>query len=216
MHVAVFRKTGFAPQSKWMMSDATHPEGASPSADLALVERVIDGDRDALVDIHDRYHPLIFRYVSLQVADPDVAADLTSEVFVRFLEAIDGDRPPRATLQGWLFGVAKNVVRSHYRTAYRHPEVELDERLAGFGPGPAPDADVETAVDHDAARAALAGAMAALTEEQRQVIALRYGAELPIVETARAMGRSEGAVKQLQARAVAALARQMTRRTVSE
>lgn len=216
MIVPVSRSAWRAPQSRRMTSEPTHPERATVPAEAALLTRVLAGDRAALVEIHDRYHPVIHRFVSLQVADPDLAADLTSDVFVRFLEAIDGPRPPQTTLQGWLFGVAKNVVRGHYRRVYRHPEVGLDDALVGSaGHGGDHDGELDTAVARDEERIALADAMQALTEEQQQVLALRYGAGLPILEAAEAMGRTAGAVKQLQARAVAALARQMTQRTAS-
>lgn len=200
-----------APQSRRMMREPTHPERAAAPAEAALLARVLAGDRAALVEIHDRHYPAVHRFVSLQVADPDLAADLTSDVFVRFLEAIDGPRPPQTTLQGWLFGVAKNVVRGHYRRVYRHPEVGLDDAAAGNDEDP--DGDLDMAVARDEERVALAEAMQALTDEQQQVLALRYGAGLPILEAAETMGKTAGAVKQLQARAVAALARQMTQRT---
>lgn len=191
------------------MTNRTHAEATAPPAESALLERVVGGDRAALVEIHERYHGAIYRFVSLQVDDPDVAADLTSDVFVRFLDAIGGDRPPQTTLRGWLFGVAKNVVRGHYRTAYRRPVVALDEALVGDG------GDLDDSVTDDEDRAALAEAMRTLTEEQQQVLALRYGAGMPILDTAATMGKTVGSIKQLQARAVAALARQMTQRTAS-
>lgn len=198
-----------APQSRRMMRNPTHPERGAVPAEAALMMRVLAGDRPALVEIHDRYYPAVYRFVSLQVADPDLAADLTSDVFVRFLEAITGPNPPQSTLKGWLFGVAKNVVRGHYRQVYRHPEVGLEEDVDSD------DAELDAAVTRDEERAALADAMSALTEEQQHVLALRYGAGLPILEAAETMGKTAGAVKQLQARAVAALARQMTQRTAS-
>lgn len=194
------------------MTNRTHADATAPPAESALLERVVGGDRGALVAIHERYHPAIYRFICLQVGDPDVAADLTSDVFVAFLDAIDGDRTPQTTLRGWLFGVAKNVVRGHYRTAYRRPVVALDESYAGDG-GDAGDLDDPVTRDED--RTALAEAMRTLTDEQQQVLALRYGAGMPILDTAATMGKTVGSIKQLQARAVAALARQMTQRTAS-
>ncbi len=65
------------------------------------------------------------------------------------------------------------------------------------------------AAEASLAREDLRRAVADLTEEQQNVIALRFGHELPIQEVARALGKTEGAIKQLQARAIAALARKM-------
>lgn len=191
------------------MTNRTHADATAPPAESALLERVVGGDRGALVEIHERYHAAIYRFVCLQVGDPDVAADLTSDVFVRFLDAISGDRPPQNTLRGWLFGVAKNVVRGHYRTAYRRPVVALEESFVGDG------GDLDDRMTDDEDRVALADAMRTLTDEQQQVLALRYGAGMPILDTAATMGKTVGSIKQLQARAVAALARQMTQRTAS-
>jgi RNA polymerase sigma-70 factor (ECF subfamily) len=95
------------------------------------------------------------------------------------------------------------VVSDHHRQSYRAPQVELDESIASREAGPA------EAVEAMLTRADLKRAMAKLTEEQQNVIALRFGYDMPIQEVARTMGKTEGAVKQLQARAIAALARKL-------
>ena len=100
------------------------------------------------------------------------------------------------------------LLNNRLRRRYRAPHVELDESLASHAAGPAEMAEATLA------REDLRLAMAALTEEQQHVIALRFGRELPIQEVARTIGKSEGAVKQLQARAIAALARRLMPGTV--
>src|SRR5262249_48318608 len=150
----------------------------------------------------------IFRYVVFRVSDRESAEDLASEVFTRFLAALRQRNPPNTTLRGWLYAVAANVVSDHMRKRYRAPQVELDEAIASHEAGP--DELAEAALT----RADLRQAIADLTEEQQHVIALRFDRELPIQEVARAIGKSEGAVKQLQARAIAALARKLAPGTV--
>jgi RNA polymerase sigma-70 factor (ECF subfamily) len=172
--------------------------------ELALLARARKLDMDALAQIHDLYYEPIFRYVAFRVSDRDVAEDLTSDVFTRFLTAVRDRRAPDNTLRGWLYGVATNVVRDYYRKRYRTTHVELDEMMAS------PDIGPDEIAEATLTRVDLRRAMAGLTEEQQNVIALRFGYELPIQEVARTMGKTEGAIKQLQARAIAALARMMS------
>ncbi|RIL09047.1 RNA polymerase subunit sigma-70 [bacterium] len=168
-----------------------------------LLERATRLDQAALAEIHDRYYEPLLRYVAFRVPDRETAEDLTGDVFLRFLDALRGPRPPSTTLRGWLYGVAFHVVQDHFRKRYRADVVALDERLAG----PAATESVDDALAARHARTALARAMGKLTEEQQHVIALRFGSAQPIQAVADALGKSEGAVKQMQARAVAALAR---------
>lgn len=168
-----------------------------------LLARARQLDTEALALIHDTYYTPIFRYVAFRVSDRDVAEDLTSEVFTRLLTALRDRNAPQNTLRGWLYGVAARVVSDYHRKRYRAPEVELDESLISRDASPAEI--VEQMMTH----AELKDAMAQLTEEQQHVLGLRFGYDMPIQEVARALGKSEGAIKQLQARAVAALARKL-------
>lgn len=169
--------------------------------EAALLKRARQLDTDALAQIHDTYYGPLFRYIAFRVSDRETAEDLTSEVFTRFLGALRQRNPPETTLRGWLYAVAANLVSDHMRKHYRAPQIALDEALISQAAGPAELAEATLA------REDLKQAMAYLTEEQQHVIALRFGHELPIGEVARVTGKTEGAVKQLQARAIAALAR---------
>jgi RNA polymerase sigma-70 factor (ECF subfamily) len=176
--------------------------------EAALLARARQFDTEALAQIHDDYYGPLFRYVAFRVGDRETAEDLASEVFTRFLSALRQRNPPSTTLRGWLYAVAANVVSDHLRQRYRAPHVELHEALPSHEAGPA------EVVEAALAREDLKQAMADLTEEQQHVIALRFGHELPIQEVARTIGKTEGAVKQLQARAIAALARKLAPGTV--
>jgi len=172
--------------------------------ELALLARARKLDQDALAQIHDTYYTPIFRYVAFRVGDRHVAEDLTSEVFIRLLSALRDRTAPQNTLRGWLYGVAARVVSDHFRKHYRAPEVELDETLVSHDGNPAEV--VEKMLTHED----LKQAVSQLTEEQQHVLGLRFGYNMPIQEVARALGKTEGAIKQLQARALAALARTMS------
>lgn len=176
--------------------------------EVALLKRARQFDTDALAQIHDLYYAPLFRYIAFRISDRDLAEDLTSEVFTRFLGALRQRNAPETTLRGWLYGVAAHVVSDHLRKRYRTKQVELDDTIVSGAAGPAELAELA------ATRADLRQAMTDLTEEQQHVIALRFGQELPIQEVARSIGKTEGAVKQLQARAIAALARKLMPGTV--
>ncbi len=214
------------PISERVQTDAIIERGRSPVAidftvassfvirtptvqdELALLARARQLDPDALALIHDTYYASIFRYVAFRVGDRDTAEDLTSEVFTRLLAALRDKHAPQNTLRGWLYGVAARVVSDHHRQAYRAPQVELDEAMISA------DHDPADIVEGKLTQERLKRAMQDLTEEQRQVLSLRFGSDLPIQDVARALGKSEGAIKQLQARAVAALARKLSPKAV--
>jgi RNA polymerase sigma-70 factor, ECF subfamily len=167
----------------------------------ALLARARQLEPAALAEIHDTYYTPVFRYVAFRVADRQTAEDLTSEVFLRLLSALRDRHAPQNSLSGWLYGVASRVVADYYRRHYRKSESELPEWL--------PDGknDPEAYLDATLTHEQLHQALTTLTEEQQNVIALRFGYEMSIREVARTMGKNEGAIKQLQARAVAALSR---------
>jgi RNA polymerase sigma-70 factor (ECF subfamily) len=184
----------------------TAPHARKPVVqdELALLARARSLDPEALAQIHDTYYTPIFRYIAFRVNHRDAAEDLTSEVFTRLLSALRDKHAPQNTLRGWLYGVASRVVSDYHRQHYRTPEVELDESLVSR------ELDPSEAVERLMTQESLKQAMTELTEEQQSVISLRFGYEMPIEEVARTLGKTEGAVKQLQARAIAALARKMS------
>ncbi len=161
-----------------------------------VVEAARHGDAGALAQICERLYPRIYRYVSYKVDDLRDAEDLAGEVFVRMLGAIQGQK---GNLEAWLFRIAGNVLMDHYRKrAVRSGEVELPEEIAG---GNDPGDAVERKLDGERLKKGLQ----ALTEEQRETVILRLVMGYEHDEVASIMGRSAGAVRALQFRALAAL-----------
>jgi RNA polymerase sigma-70 factor (ECF subfamily) len=154
-----------------------------------------------LAEIHDEYYDEIFRYIVYRVSNQQVAEDLTSEVFVRLLSALRDHTAPQKTLRGWLYGVAFRVVSDYHRKQYRRQHVKLTETI------PSDVANPMESVAQKLSWKEVRAAMAQLTDGQREVIALRFGQEMPIRDVAELLGKTEGAVKQLQARGIASLAR---------
>lgn len=170
-----------------------------------LLGRAIRGEPDALASLYDQYADKIYSYIFHRVGQAELAEDMTGQVFMRMLEAIRADRAWRTSFSGWLYRIAHNLVIDHYRRRGRVSLVDLDDAtpIAAKQGDPVPSA--EASFD----RAHLRAAMNQLTEEQVQVITLRFLEEMSIAETAAIMDKTEGAIKALQYRAVLALRRVM-------
>ncbi len=168
-----------------------------------LVERARHGDAEAFGSLFDLYHVAIYRYVASRVRQPAEAEDLTQTVFMKALEALPRYESRGVPFAGWLFRLARNAVIDFVRTRREHFDLDV---LAGHTDGePEPIETVMTKVDIEAVGRALAG----LTDEQREVIALRFFGGLSSKEAAEAMGKQEGTIRGLQFRALVALRRQL-------
>jgi len=175
--------------------------------DDAAIERLVDearaGDAWAFGRLFDHFHLPIYRYVASRVRQPSDAEDLTQLVFVKALEALPRYESRGIPFGGWLFRLARNSVIDHVRTSHEHADLAQSADRAGRDAGP--DELAETRQEIEAVRAALS----TLTDDQRDVIALRFFAGLSAREAAVAMGKQEGTIRGLQFRAIAALRRQL-------
>lgn len=169
-----------------------------------LLNRARALDPEALTAIHDRYYVPVYRYISFRISNPQVAEDLTSEVFTRFLSAIRDRSAPPNTIRGWLYGAAANVVKEQYRRQRRENAAPLDEEIQGTMTTP------EQRLDEQLQRRELRAALGSLSEEQQHVLALRFGEGMSVRDVAQAVNKSEGAVKMLQVRAIKALTQRLT------
>jgi RNA polymerase sigma-70 factor, ECF subfamily len=160
-------------------------------------------DAHAIGAVYDQYFSEVYRYVLYRVGDQNLAEDITSDVFVRLLEAVQGGRPPQTNLKGWLIGTASHVVTDHLRQKYRRPEDEISESIPDRGPSLAAE------VDQREQNRIVNDAYAQLTPEQQHVLALRFGQGYSLEETAAFMNKNVNAVKALQFRALAALQREV-------
>jgi RNA polymerase sigma-70 factor (ECF subfamily) len=161
-------------------------------------------DPDALRAFHNHYYEPVYRYVHFKVSDPLSSEDLTSEVFLRVLEAVKQGKAWHAGPDAWIFGIARHVVADHYRKQGRGTEVEFDEGLAE----PDERSPVERLVAAEEYRE-LAQAIALLTDDQRDVVLMRFMEGLSVQDVAEALRKTPGAVKLLQHRALRGLADKM-------
>lgn len=164
---------------------------------LALARR---GDRKAMSEIYESFFDPVYQFIRWRVDDPHLAEDLTSEVFIRFLGALQGPNAPRQSVRGWLFRVARNVLHDHYARPDRSDE--LDEDLPASFEMNAEDHLMRTM---EAER--VQQALRTLATDQQEVLILRFGQMLSLRDTAESMGKSISAVKSLQFRAIDTLRR---------
>jgi RNA polymerase sigma-70 factor (ECF subfamily) len=166
-----------------------------------LIQRAKNGDSAAFSEIYDRHQPAIYRYIFYRVSTETIAEDLTSEVFVRLVDNIDDFTYQGRPLLAWLYTIARNLVNDHHRRAGRGEMVPLDETLPANAPDP------EGVADLALNQRRLAAALDQLTEDQRQVILLRFIEDLDNRTVAQVLDKSYGAVKALQHRGLASLRR---------
>lgn len=164
-----------------------------------LITRAQKGDLDVIASLYEGYHLSIFRYLYYRVGDVQTAEDLTSEVFERMMRFIAGFKPPSATFQAWLFQIARNLATDHFRKSDVRDHLVLEETMT------ADNIDLDRTVDRRLTSETLKQALHRLTDEQRDVILMRFIAGMPISETAQALDKSEDAVKGLQRRALMSL-----------
>ncbi|MDI7277353.1 MAG: sigma-70 family RNA polymerase sigma factor [Anaerolineae bacterium] len=169
--------------------------------DGSLLERVQEYDPSALGEIYDRYAGRIYNYIYYRLGDAHLAEDLTGTVFVKMLEAIQGSRAWNISFSGWLYRIAHNLVVDHFRRCEQDRATALDERLV------AGDQDPVKMVERQMEGDRLRRAISQLTYEQGLVITLKFAEGLSNAEVARMIGKTEGAIKSLQFRAMASLRR---------
>ncbi|MFY9550793.1 MAG: sigma-70 family RNA polymerase sigma factor [Thermoanaerobaculia bacterium] len=167
---------------------ATQPEEPDERRSIEAAQR----DPGRFAELYDAHFHRVYAYVARRVGSRAEAEDLTSEVFHQALANLSRFEWRGVPFSAWLFRIAINALADHYRKTARDRSLEL------------PEARREDAEDAERC-ARLHRLVAELPEEQRRVVRLRFSEEKSIREVARELGKSEGAVKQLQFRALQGL-----------
>jgi len=168
-----------------------------------LVAEAQRGNTAAFGRIFDEFAVPIHRFIASRVNRPSDAEDLTQLVFVKALEALPRYEARGIPFGGWLFRLARNAIIDQSRTRRDHLSLVTAVTRATEEAGPEAMATLRDDLDR------VARALADLTDDQREVIELRFFAGLSVYEVAAAMGRQEGTVRGLQFRAIAALRRSL-------
>ena len=171
-----------------------------------LVERAQQGDRVALEELYLIHFDRIYSYLHLSVGSRHDAEDLTTQTFLKMLESIGRFRWRSVPFSAWLFRIAHNLAMDHFRAKRRwQPEEEVSEAVQGE----------ETSAEEQAlaalAQASLLDLIQRLSPEQRQVLTLKFVFRFSNAEVATVLGKTEGAIKSLQHRALATLQKHVTR-----
>jgi len=159
-------------------------------------------DSRVIGEVYDRYFPHVYRFVYYRLNNEQAAEDISSDVFVRLMEAIKKERGPQTNLKGWLLATASHAVADYHRHTYRRPTEALSDTI--------PDdstASLIDEVDHRERVSSVRLAYAQLTTDQQNVLALRFGDGYSLEETATVMQKNVSAIKALQFRALATLQR---------
>jgi RNA polymerase sigma-70 factor (ECF subfamily) len=191
-----------APREPGANGAETATDDARQRSDAELVAAVLAGDAEAFGHLYERHVDAVARLVALRLPGADVVEDLTHEVFIKALHGLPGLREPD-NFKAWLLSIARNSANNAWRRPEQEGGAPLSERL------PAPQNDIGEAETRLGILALLARATD-LTDAQRDVLALRFGAGLSAREVADLVGRSPEAVKQLQYRALLVLRSLMT------
>ncbi|HEX8004747.1 MAG TPA: ECF subfamily RNA polymerase sigma factor, BldN family [Mycobacteriales bacterium] len=199
--------------------DAAAP-AAAPEADVEaaeiepavveLVARAQRGDAEAFGLLYDRYLDLVYRYVYYRVGTKALAEDLVSETFLRALRRIGSFEWQGRDFAAWLVTIARNIVADHYKSGRFRLEVSTADMLDADRATDGPENEVLEGITN----VALLDAVKRLNGEQQECVVLRFLQGMSVLETAQAMGKSEGAIKALQYRAVRTLGRMLPKELV--
>jgi RNA polymerase sigma-70 factor (ECF subfamily) len=175
----------------------------------ALVLAAQRGDEQAFGELYDAYVDRIYRYIYYRVSTPEIAQDLTSEVFLRMVEGLPTYQYRELPLLAWLYRIAHARIVDHYRRSRHRVDDEDIETL-----NLSTETDLDSAMMTRYHQQEVRNALSLLTDEQQQVIVLRFIEGHSLQKTADLLGKTIGAVKVMQHRALQSLNRVLAQRGV--
>ena len=183
------------------------PEDAPTAAEVRrLVERAQKGDREALEELYLMHFDRIYSYLQMTVGNRHDAEDLTNQTFVKMLESIERFQWRKVPISAWLFRIAHNLAMDHFRAHRRwQPEEEPPE------PEDSAELSAEEEALHSIGRQSMLAMIEGLSKDQQQVLTLKFVFNFPNGDVATILGKTEGAVKSLQHRALASLQRELAK-----
>jgi len=170
---------------------------------IALVELARNGDKEAFGQLYDHYQPSVYRFLYYRVGSMTLAEDLTAETFFRALRSMHSFRWQGKDFGAWLMTIARNLTADHFKAGRTRLEQTTEDMQTLDTTSEGPEIEVLSSLTNEA----LLRALGELPTEQRECLIMRFLQGLSIAETAEILGRSSGAVKQLQLRGVRNLAK---------
>ena len=171
--------------------------------EIQLIQRARQGDLAAVSELYNLHIDRIYQYVRYRTGDDQTAEDITAEVFLRAIESLGTYNDQGAPFIAWLYRIAHARVIDYWRSSKRRQTAPLDDPLLQDGLVMTDDAIDTDFLQHRS----LWRALRQLTDDQQNVIVLKFVQGLSNMEIAQLLGKTEGAVKALQRRALESLAR---------
>jgi RNA polymerase sigma-70 factor, ECF subfamily len=185
------------------LATSSAEDAAVASRLIALVELARGGDKEAFGQLYDHYQPSVYRFLYYRVGSMTLAEDLTAETFFRALRSMHSFRWQGKDFGAWLMTIARNLTADHFKAGRTRLEQTTEDMQTLDTTSDSPEAEVLSALTNES----LLRALGELPTEQRECLIMRFLQGLSIAETAEILGRSSGAVKQLQLRGVRNLAK---------
>ena len=180
---------------------------ATTTADVRrLVERAQKGDREALEELYLMYFDRIYSYLQMTVGNRHDAEDLTNQTFVKMLESIERFQWRKVPISAWLFQIAHNLAMDHFRANRRWQPAEEPPEPRG-----SEERSAEEEALHSIGRQSMLEMIDGLSTDQQQVLTLKFVFNFPNGDVATILGKTEGAIKSLQHRALASLQRELAK-----
>lgn len=180
--------------------------GGDPEADERRLIEAAQRDPACFADLYERYFEVVYAYIARRLRDRNEAEDVTAEVFHKALRSLPRFKWTGAPFAAWLFRISANVIVDRAQRAARERNVGNDSEVSAIHSTQPQQADLE----QSERRASVFRQVEQLAEDQRRVVIMRFAEEKSIREIAGVLGRSEGAVKQLQFRALEKLRQNFT------
>ena len=175
------------------------------SIDAALVKAAQAGDASAFGQLYERYRDPVFRYCLSRTGAKHEAEDLVADVFIRAMEALDRYEDRGLPFVAYLFRIARNAAIDKSRRT--RPDMSIDELVNHPESGQNVEAEAARSIERDV----LFNAMSKLKPDYREVLLLRFVEGYGAADVGRMTGRSEGAVRTLQHRAIDRLRKELDR-----
>ncbi|OGO31260.1 MAG: hypothetical protein A2Z29_09230 [Chloroflexi bacterium RBG_16_56_11] len=160
--------------------------------------KVARSTAEAFAVFYEQYMPKVFRYIRFRITEKDLAEDLTSVVFEKALTKFTTYTPEKATFSTWIFRIARNTLIDHFRASSRGSTVQLDEAIEHANDDESPE---ETAIASEEQRM-LRQCISRLSPGEREIISLKFGADMTNRQIAGTLGISDSNVGVILFRAV--------------
>ncbi len=176
-------------KSRLMSSKSNHATEGEIQQEWVQIQKA-QSNRQEFKPLYQRYHEGIFRFIYKRVADESLTADITSQVFLKAMQKLDGYKFKGVPFSAWLYRIASNEVVQHYRNVKKTRVVSInDSQLDDLAE------EVSYSDDRHQLRDKMVDCLNVLKENELQLIELRFFEKLPYREIAEIMGLTESNAK---------------------